>query len=554
MIDLGTEAGTQLAHGNWRYSDTRIVESEFTAPNQDGQPSTSRVKTYDYEPHAGGAEYDDSKWEAIPPSSLSQRRANGRLCFNWYRITVTVPERIGDFATAGSTAVFETSVDDYAEIWVNGELSRTLGQQGGSVVAGWNATNRLIVGRRLKPGQKIQLAIFGANGPLSNPPTNYIYLRFARLQFYRDVAAPVAVTPQEVNVEVLRTDPAIDAIVPANPKVYKLAEGFLFTEGPVWVPQGKYLLFSDPNSNTIYKYTDSVGLSVFLTPSGYSGADIKEYGQPGSNGLTLDSQGRLTINQHGNRRVVRLDDGGQLTVIADRYDGKKLNSPNDLVYRSDGTLYFTDPPFGLPKFFDDPRKELSFSGVYAAKDGKVRLVSKELSGPNGIAFSPDEKYLYVTNWDDKRKVILRYQVQPDASLSEGEVFFDMTSAPGEDALDGMKVDVEGNLYVSGPGGLWIISPQGKHLGTIVTAHHPHNLAWGDEDGRTLYMTAQSELYRIRLNIPGVRPIAKDASSRVDGVIAVGLGTSGVSRRESCGDAALLVSGSRGKSTMADQTR
>ena len=169
-----------------------------------------------------------------------------------------------------------------------------------------DATNRLVVGRNLKPGQKIQLAIFGINGPLSNPPTNYIWMRFARLQFYKTPPGPLAVTPQEVNVRVLRNDPAIDKIVPLNAKVYKLAEGFLFTEGPIWIPGGKYLLFSDPNNNTIYRYSDQAGLSVYLTPSGYAGNDIAEYGQPGSNGLTLDPQGLLTVNQHGNRRVIRI--------------------------------------------------------------------------------------------------------------------------------------------------------------------------------------------------------------------------------------------------------
>ena len=166
---------------------------------------------------------------------------------------------------------------------------------------------------------------------------------------------------------ILRNDPAIDKIVPLNAKVYKLAEGFLFTEGPIWIPGGKYLLFSDPNNNTIYRYSDQAGLSVYLTPSGYAGKDIAEYGQPGSNGLTLDPQGLLTVNQHGNRRVIRINNDGSTTVIADNYQGKRLNSPNDLVYRSDGTLYFTDPPFGLPKFFEDPRKELPYSGVFSCK-------------------------------------------------------------------------------------------------------------------------------------------------------------------------------------------
>ena len=169
----------------------------------------------------------------------------------------------------------------------------------------------------------------------------------------------------------------------------------------------------------MYKYKPEPGnaageLSVFRQPSGYSGADIAEYGQPGSNGLTLDPQGRLTINEHGNHRVSRLENNGSLTVLADKYEGKRLNSPNDLVYRSDGTLFFTDPPFGLPKFFDDPRKELPYSGVFSVYKGKLQLASTDLKGPNGIAFSPDEKYLYVTNWDEKKKVIMRYEVQPTA--------------------------------------------------------------------------------------------------------------------------------------------
>jgi gluconolactonase len=504
-IDLATNQGVQLVKGQWRYSDTKIVEVDFRGPGADGQPTGAPVKTYDYTPHAGGTAFDDSRWEAIAPTSLTERRSTGRLCFAWYRINITVPERVGGFDTKGSTAVFETAIDDYAEVWVDGELTRSLGQVGGSVVAGWNAPNRLVVGRNVKPGQKIQLAVFGANGPLSNPPTNFIWMRFARLSFYRAAPGPIAIPVSEVNVEVIRNSPAMDAIVGANPKIFKLAEGFQFTEGPIWIRDGGYLLFSDPNANTIHKYVPDGQLSVFRTPSGYSGADIAEYGQPGSNGLTVDRQGRLTINEHGNRRVTRLEKDGTLTVLADRYEGKRLNSPNDLVYRSDGTLYFTDPPFGLPKFFDDPRKELPVSGVYSLFHGKLQQIATDFTGPNGIAFSPDEKYLYVTNWDDHKKAIMRYEAQPDGTLANGQLFFDMTAAPGEDALDGMKVDQEGNLYVSGPGGIWVISAEGKHLGTIIAPMHPHNLAWGDEDGKTLYLCARTGLYRMRLNIAGVRP-------------------------------------------------
>jgi gluconolactonase len=503
-IDLATQEGAQLVKGEWRYSDTKIVEIDFKAAGTDGQPTGAPNKTYDFTPHAGGANIDDSQWEVIDPTTLDRRRSAGKLAFNWYRIKINVPQRIGNFDPTGSTLVFATSLDDYAEIWVDGELPRAAGQSGGSVVKGWNAENRLIIGRDVKPGQNIQLAIFGVNGPLSNPPTNYIYMRYAKLEFHKVPAGPVAVTPQEVNVEVVRLDPAIDGIIPANPKLFKLAEGFQFTEGPIWMKNGDFL-FSDPNANKIYQYGASGALSVFKNNSGYAGKDIAEYGQPGSNGLTLDPQGRLTINEHGNRRVTRLEKDGKLTVLADRFEGKRLNSPNDLVYRSDGTLFFTDPPFGLPKFYDDPGKELSFSGVFALYKGQLKLVTTDLKGPNGIAFSPDEKYLYIGNWDPEKKIVMRYEVNHDATLSNGKVLFDMTSAPGEDAIDGIKVDQQGNLYVSGPGGLWIISPAGKHLGTIVAPKHPHNLAWGGDDGRTLYLTAQSALYRMPLKIPGIRP-------------------------------------------------
>jgi len=506
-IDLATGDGVSQVKGAWRYSDTRIIEVDFKGPGPDGQPTGAPIKTYDYMPKAGVAGFDDSKWEIISADSLQKRRATGRICFNWYRINVTIPARLGEFDTAGTTVVFETALDDYAEVWVDGELPRALGQMGGSVVSGWNSPNRLVIGRNVKPGQQIQLAIFGINGPISNPPTNFIWMRYARLEFFPGATVPVASPVSEVNVDIERRLPGMDAIVGPNPKIWKLAEGFKFTEGPIWVPEGNYLLFSDPNSNIIYKYTPKTeSLEVFRTPSGYRGADIAEYGQPGSNGLTLDAQGRLVVNQHGNRRVVRLDAGGNEVVLADRYQGKRLNSPNDLVYKSDGSLYITDPPFGLPKFYDDTRKELPYSGIFRlSPDGKLTLLNSELKGPNGIAFSPDEKFLYVGNWDEKKKVVMRYDVQPDGTLAGGKVFFDMTPAPGEDALDGIKVDQQGNLYVSGPGGLWVLSPAGEHLGTIRAPRHIHNMAWGDDDGKTLYLCTRSGLYKTRLNIPGIRP-------------------------------------------------
>jgi gluconolactonase len=345
--------------------------------------------------------------------------------------------------------------------------------------------------------------VFGANGPLSSPPANFIWVRSATLDFYRPGAVGGATG---AGGRIVRLDPAVDRIIPAGARLEKLAGGFQFTEGPVWHPDG-YLLFSDPNANTIYRWSPEGSISVFRTKSGYSGVDIGAYHQPGSNGLTLDPKGLLTINQHGNRRVVRLERPGSLTVLADRYEGKRLNSPNDLVYRSDGTLYFTDPPFGLPKAFDDPAKELPFSGVYMVRDGKVTLLTRELSGPNGIAFSPDERFLYVDDWDLARKVLMRYEVRADGTLGAGRVFYDFTAEPEPVALDGIKLDQEGNVYVSAPRGVWILSPEGKPLGRIEPPEHDANFAWGEADGRTLFLTASTGLYRIRLSIPGVRPAA-----------------------------------------------
>jgi gluconolactonase len=506
VVDLMTEDGIKLVKGRWRYSDARIVEVDHRSPGPDLGPSGPPNRTHDLVPHAGSADFDDSAWEVIDAPGLETRRSTGRLCFNWYRINVTIPDRIGAFDPTGSTAVFEIVIDDYAEVWVDGKLPLVLGQTGGPLIKGFNAPNRLIVGQNVTPGQRIQLAVLGANGPLSNPPGNFIWVRSATLDFYKASRFEEA---REWVGEVVRKDPALDAVVSPTAKLEKMATGFSFTEGPAWVPRKDttdgYLLFSVPNDNIIYRMTTDGDISVFRTKSGYSGFNIGEYHQPGSNGLTLDQQGRLTINQHGNRRVIRVEPRGNITVLADRYDGKRLNSPNDLVYKSDGSLYFTDPPFGLPKVFDDPRKELPFSGVYRVADGKLHLLSTDLDAPNGLAFSPDEKYLYVDNWNEKRKVVMRYEVKADGTLANGRVFFDMTFVPGDTALDGMKVDQQGHVFVCGPGGIWILSPEGKYLGLIKGPEEPHNLTWGDDDARTLYITALSSIYRIRTNIPGVRP-------------------------------------------------
>ena len=497
IIDLQTDAGAALAGAQWRYSDARVEEIDFVAVGGAGSadplgPGDVPNRTYDVLPHAEAADYDDSGWEPLAPADTMRRLSTGRVCFNWYRLAVTIPERVGPFDPTGSTVVFEIVIDDYAEVWVDGELPLVLGTTGGQVVSGFNAPNRVVLTRDARPGDTFQLAVLGINGPISASPRNYIWIRSATLDFHATVPGP---EPAELVVE--RSDARLDAVVEPGTRLERVAGGFEFTEGPVWSDGA--LLFSSPNTNTIYRLDPEAGeVSVFRAKSGYTGTDIGRYHQPGSNGLAFSPAGLLAICQHGNRRVIQVNPHGDITVVADRFDGRRLNSPNDLVYRSDGTLYFTDPPFGLPDAFDDPAKELEFSGVFRVRDGAVALVTAELAGPNGVALSPDERFLYVGNWDPERKVVMRYELGPDGlPAGVGEVFFDMTGAPGEDAIDGIKVDPAGNLFVCGPGGVWVLSPGGEKLGLLGLPEDPHNLAWGDFDGRTLYITALTSIYRMR---------------------------------------------------------
>jgi len=504
VVDLQTEAGVSLVDGRWRYADAGVVPIEFVEvghPDDPLGPGLVPNQTFDVVPHAEGTEYDDSDWRVLEPEETQLRLSQGRVCFNWYRISVTIPDRIGDFGPTGASVVLEVVIDDHAEVWVDGELPHALGDVGGPVVGGFNAPNRVLLTDDARPGQRFQIAVFGINGPISTSPRNYIWMRTATLDFYASERSRPA---EPAELEINREHSRLDAILASDARLERIAGGFVFTEGPVWSREGA-LLFSSPNTNAIHRWHPSGRVSIFRSKSGYSDVDIGRFDQPGSNGLTFDPERRLTICQHGNRRLVRLEPHGNVTVLADSYDGLRLNSPNDLVYRSDGTLFFTDPPFGLPASFDDPDKELPFSGVFAVRDGQVRLVTDELEGPNGIAFSLDERYLYVGNWDPERKVVMRYDLGPDLDVIDGSVLFDMTGAEGEDAIDGLKVDVEDNVYACGPGGIWIISPAGEHLGTLRLPEAPHNLAWGDGDGRTLYVAALTSVYRIRLQIPGIRP-------------------------------------------------
>ena len=318
-------------------------------------------------------------------------------------------------------------------------------------------------------------------------------------------------TPLKVD----RLDPAANQVIPSGATLERIATGFKWVEGPVW--DGDRLFFAEIPSNSIRTWTPGQGVTIFEQPSGYKGTEPYGGPEPGSNGMTLDAQNRLTVAGHAQRDVYRFESpntGGPTTILADSYRGKRLNSPNDLVYRSDGSLYFTDPPYGLRTQSDkDPDKELKANGVYriphaltqqpgsAPARGELQLLVSDLPRPNGIAFSPDEKYLYVDNSQPK-KIWMRYTVRPDGTLTDAKVFYDATSDTRPGNPDGMKVDSKGNVYSAGPGGVWIFSPEGKPLATIEMPERVSNLAWGGADRKTLYITDTDSIYRVNLLIPG----------------------------------------------------
>ena len=319
--------------------------------------------------------------------------------------------------------------------------------------------------------------------------------------------------------DVVKLDPALDALVSPDARLTVVKSGFGFTEGITWVAKGGYLLLSDIPANLIYRMTPRGDTSIHLYRAGYTKPDIwragaeqtngKDPGDPlfekfhmtGSDGLALDPQGRLVIATYSGRSIDRIEKDGRRTVLADSFDGQPLNGPNDVIVKKNGTIYFSDTFGGLRLRDKDPGKGLQFQGIFMIKDRKVSLVAKDIATPNGLALSPDEKYLYANG--SAAKYVRRYRVQADDTLTDSQMFIDVNGDPAPGITDGMKVDRKGNLYESGPGGIWIISPDGKHLGTILVPELVANLVFGDSDRKTLYIAARTSVYKIRVNTAGV---------------------------------------------------
>ena len=318
---------------------------------------------------------------------------------------------------------------------------------------------------------------------------------------------------------VVRLDPALDALVSPDARLELVKGGFGFTEGIVWVERGRYLLFSDIPANVIYKLTPKGEASIYMQRSGYTKPDIwrvgfeqtngKDPNDPafekfymiGSNGLALDRQGRLVIATWAGRSIDRIEKDGKRTVLANQYEGRQFNGPNDVIVKKNGTIYFTDTFGGLRQREKDPRKGLEYQGIYMIKDGRTRLVISDIPNPNGLALSPDEKYLYANGSRDK--YVRRYRVLPDDTVTDSRMFIDISGDKTPGITDGLKVDVKGNVWETAAGGVWIVSPEGKHLGTILTPELGANVEFGDPDHKTLYIAARTSIYKIRVNIAGI---------------------------------------------------
>ena len=300
---------------------------------------------------------------------------------------------------------------------------------------------------------------------------------------------------------IARLRPVVDELLAPQAEIERLATDFVFVEGPVWIDDAEepHLLFSDIPANRVYRWSESAGVTTFIDP--VMPEDAKTGGRGGSNGLALDGNGRLVLCEHGNRRVARLEDDGSRATVADSYQGKRLNSPNDIVFLESGDAYFTDPPYGLAEQDEDPNKEQPHNGIYRlSTTGEVELMFSGQRRPNGIGLSPDENTLYVANSDAEQRTWFAYPIEADGSLGAQEVLLDLTDAMDPGVPDGLAVDEVGNIWGTGPGGVVIISPSGEHLGTVRTAELPANVGFGS-DGY-LYITARTSLYRVKTQVSG----------------------------------------------------
>jgi gluconolactonase len=467
VVDLmDADAAESLAVA-WRFVDAAIVEVDSNDPGPDLRPTGPAVRSHDVSPRPRAPGWDDAAWRGIEPPSLSARRGHGHFALGWFRTAITLPARIGDTEVEGTTVVFEIVADDYSEVWVDGRLSASPGDSGGGPVSGFNAPNRVVLTRSAEPGHTYDVAVLAMNAPLSVSPPNFLWVRSAVL----DVYTPLP--PHEPAGRIERRDPALDAILADGARVERIATGFSGLAGMVWTDHA--LLFCDARANTIHRY-DPVEerIGIWRSHSGYAGGDVGRLDEPGARGLAVDERERVIIAERGNRRVVRMERSAAITVLAVRFEDRAFEGPRDVAIDARGALWFTDG-----------------SSVLRVDDaGSVTLASREPGPTNGLALSADGDVLFVA----LAGRVVRRPIARDGSVGASDVALDL----GRAAIEALVVDARGNLFVAGASSVTVASAEGRVLGVIALSEPAVGLAWGGDDGRTLFVAGRTSLYRVGL--------------------------------------------------------
>jgi len=471
IVDLQDDDAAALVGARWRTADAAVREVAFVDAGADLGPGDRPAATYEVVPRPGNADFDDADWRDLAPAQTTERLGHGRVSFVWYRLTVTLPERVGRIRLAGATVVFEVVVDDYAEVWVDGELPLALGRTGGPAAAGFNAPNRVVLTRSARPGQTFTVAVFGMNGPISAAPANYVWIRSATLDVHRPAPAPPVP---------LAIDGTLTGVLPPVVRAERVAAGFDTTAGPVWAPDGT-LLLSSPAANAVLRWAPEGRVDVVRVKGGYRGVDAGRLARPGPAGLAFDTDGRLVVCQPAHRRVLRVEPHGNTTVLAGRYAGRPLNGPVDVAAAAGGVTYVADPPGAHP------------GGVYAVRSGAVDRLDGGPPAPSALALTPGGDALLAGGADPDGPAVVRWPVRADGTAAGLPV-----ALAGGGGVTGLATDAAGHVFVAGPDVVRVLDPGGGPLGRVALPEPPTGVAVG---AGALFVTSATAVFRIPLAHP-----------------------------------------------------
>jgi len=504
IVDLQTEAGAARVGVTWRWSDTRVVTVRDVAVGADLGPSGPPVRTLDILPHAQSPAYDDSDWEVLAAADTYRRLGGGRVSFLWYRFAITLPAAVDGVPVQGCTAVLEMTVDDYAEVWVDGELPRALGDVGGGVVAGFNAPSRVVLTRAAHAGQQFSVAVFAFNGPVSASPRNYVWVRTATLSLFTAERARVG---QDAALRV-HDFGGLSATIGLTAALERLATGFTAPRAALWDAGG--VLVSTPATGALYRWSAAGRVTLVRVTNGVPGAPAGHLREPGTGGLALDPQQRLLLCQRGHGRVLRVNAHGDTTVVLDCCDGLPLAPPWDVCARADGTVYVSAP--GTVEPGDrGPRARGGgpplATGVLGVGAAGAFVVDADMAAPHGLALSPDGRTLYAA--DGLAPRVMCWPLDSDGrARAPGRYLVDLSGLHDDGhagGVEGLAVDSAGTVLACTSAGLWVLAPDGRPLGLLDLPEQPRGVTLGGDDGRTAFVTAGSSLYRLPLAPLPARP-------------------------------------------------